>query len=103
VTTWVKTSLRTQSRVINGLQAFAGRARRELRASGEAVPKHTIAELTPRQAQITRLAWDGRASPEISSRLLIGLRTAGWHLRNVQSAKPAGLRSFGHAYAGRPE
>ena len=32
-----------------------------------------------------------------------GARTAGWHLRKVQSSEPAGLRSFGHAYPGGPE
>jgi DNA-binding CsgD family transcriptional regulator len=62
------------------------RARRELLATGETVRKRaveTAGELTPREAQITRLAWDGCASPEISTRLFIGPRTAGWHLRQV--------------------
>jgi len=40
-------------------------------------------ELTPREAQIARLAWDGPARPEISTRLFIGPRLAGWHLRTV--------------------
>jgi hypothetical protein len=106
VTTWVKTCFRVQFRVIEGLQAFAARARREPRATGETVCKRTVetaGELTPRQAQITRLARDGRASPETSTRLFIAPRPAGWHLRTVQSSKPPGLRSFGHAYPGRPE
>ena len=30
-----------------------------------------------------RLAWDGRTSPEISTRLFISPRPAGWHLRTV--------------------
>jgi DNA-binding CsgD family transcriptional regulator len=40
-------------------------------------------ELTPREAQIARLAEDGRTSPGIGTRLFVGWRTAGWHLRTV--------------------
>ena len=40
-------------------------------------------ELTPREAQIARLAWDGPARPEISTQLFISPRLAGWHLRTV--------------------
>jgi DNA-binding CsgD family transcriptional regulator len=95
-----------QFRVIDGLHAFADRARRELLAAGETVRRRiveTAEELTPREAQIARLAWDGPASPEISTRLFIGRRAAGWHLRTVQSPEPPGLRGFGQAYPGRPE
>jgi len=95
-----------QFRVVDGLKAFAGRARRELLATGETVRRRaveTAGELTPRLAQIARLTWDGRASPEISTRLFIGPCPAGWHLRTAQSAEPPGLRSFGHAYPGMPE
>ena len=106
MTTWLTTSFRTQFRVVDGLNAFAGRARRELLATGEIVRRRTAGtagELTPREAQITRLACDGRASPEISTRLFTGPRPAGWHPGTVQSSKPPGLRSFGRAYPGRPE
>ena len=105
MTTW-NTSFRTQFRVVDGLKAFAGRARRELLATRETVRKHTVEtarEPTPWDAQITRLVWDGRASPGISTRLFIGPRTAGWHLCTVPPSKPPGLQSFGHAYPGRPE
>jgi len=62
----------------------AERARRELLATGETVRKRnveTAKELTPQEAQNARLAWDGTASPEISTQLLISQRPAGWHLR----------------------
>ena len=36
-------------------------------------------------------------------RLFLGPQTAGGRLRKVQSSKPPDLRSFGHAYPGRPE
>ena len=106
MTTWLTTSSRAQFRVVDGLKAFAGRARRELLATRETARRRaveTAGEPTPREAQITRLARDGRASPEISTRLFIGPRPAGWHRGKVQSSKPPGLRSFGHAYPGRPE
>jgi anti-sigma regulatory factor (Ser/Thr protein kinase) len=44
-----------------------------------------------------------RTNPDVSIQLFSGPRAAGWHLRKVQSSEPAGLRSFGHAYPGRPE
>jgi hypothetical protein len=106
VTTWLTTSFRTQFRVVDGLKAFAGRARRGLLATGETVRRRaveTAGELTAREAQVARLAWDGRASPGISTRLFTGPRPAGWHPGKVRSSKSPGLRSFGHAYPGRPE
>jgi hypothetical protein len=106
LTTWVKASFRMQVRVIEGMRAFAERTRRELRATGETVRERTAetaGELTAQQGQITRLAWDRRASPELSTQLVTGSRTAGWHLRMVQSSKPPGPRSFDHAYPGRRE
>lgn len=48
-----------------GLEAFAGRARRELQATGETARKRTVAariELTAQEAQIARLARDGRST-----------------------------------------
>jgi hypothetical protein len=100
VTTWLNTSSRMQFRVVDGLKAFAGRARRVLPATGETVRKRTAGkagEPAARVAQITRLAWDGRGSPEVSAQLFIGACPAGWHPRTVQSSRPPGLRSFGHA------
>jgi DNA-binding CsgD family transcriptional regulator len=57
-----------------GMEAFAERARRELRATGETARKRTVAtmvELTAREAQIARLARDGLSNPEIGTRLFL--------------------------------
>jgi hypothetical protein len=51
---------------------FAERARRELGATGETVRKRTVEtsdELAPQEAQITRLAREGRTNPEMRSLL----------------------------------
>ena len=104
MTTWLNGSFRMRFRVIDGLQAFAERARRELAATGGILRKRTTAttgELTPRQAN-ARLAWEGCINPE-NARPFTGPGPARWHLRKAQSSNPAGSRSFGHAYAGRPE
>jgi DNA-binding CsgD family transcriptional regulator len=69
-----------------GAEAFAERARRELVAMGEAVPRRTVEtrdELTPQEAQIARLARDGHTSPEIGAQLFISPRTVDWHLGKV--------------------
>jgi DNA-binding NarL/FixJ family response regulator len=69
-----------------GIAAFAERARRELLATGETARKRTIEtvdELTAQEAQIARLARNGRSNPEISTELFISPRTVEWHLRKV--------------------
>jgi len=70
-----------------GMDAFAERARSELRATGETVRKHALAsgdgELTAQEAQIVRLARDGLSNPEIGSRLFISARTVQYHLSKV--------------------
>jgi DNA-binding CsgD family transcriptional regulator len=69
-----------------GVEAFAGRARRELLATGETVRKRTLetrGELTAQEAQIARLARDGLSNPEIGIRLFISPRTVQYHLRKV--------------------
>lgn len=69
-----------------GIAAFADRAERELRATGETARKRTDAgghaELT---AQIARLARDGLSNPEIGTRLFISAHTVQYHLRKVFS------------------
>jgi len=70
-----------------GVTAFAERARRELRATGETAHKRTGTgrheELTAQEAQIARLARDGLSNPEIGSRLFISARTVQYHLGKV--------------------
>jgi ATP/maltotriose-dependent transcriptional regulator MalT len=72
-----------------GVEGFAGRARRELLATGENVRKRrvntTMGELTAQEAQIARLARDGLSNPEIGTQLYLSPRTVEWHLRNVFS------------------
>jgi DNA-binding CsgD family transcriptional regulator len=69
-----------------GMDGFAERARRELRATGATARKRTAAataELTPQEVQIARLARDGLSNPEIATRLFISARTVQYHLRKV--------------------
>jgi DNA-binding CsgD family transcriptional regulator/tetratricopeptide (TPR) repeat protein len=73
---------------VMGLEAFAGRAARELLATGERARKRTVEtreDLTAQQAQIARLARDGLSNPEIGARLFISARTVEHHLHNVFS------------------
>lgn len=70
----------------SGAQAFAERARRELRASGETARSRTDetrGELTPQEAQIARLAREGLSNPEIGAQLFISPRTVQYHLHKV--------------------
>ena len=86
--------LRTAHRMLEemGMQAFADRARRELRAAGEAArPRTAPADrttgtsdgLTAQEAQVAWLARDGLSNPEIGARLFISPRTAAYHLSSV--------------------
>ena len=70
-----------------GMEAFAERARRELRATGETARKRTAAasdeELTAQETQIARLAREGLSNPEVGARLFLSPRTVQYHLGNV--------------------
>lgn len=69
-----------------GMEAFAERARRELRATGESVRRRPLtfqADLTPQESQIARLAADGLSNPEIAARLFLSPRTVQYHLGKV--------------------
>ena len=78
-----------------GVEAFAGRAERELVASGERARKRTVEtreDLTAQEAQIARLARDGLSNPEIGARLFISPRTVEYHLHKVFAKLQIGSR-----------
>jgi len=69
-----------------GMEAFAERAGRELRATGEMVRKRAVetpSVLTAQEEQIARLAQDGLSNPEIGVQLFLSARTVEWHLGKV--------------------
>ena len=83
-----------------GMEAFAERARRELIATGETIRKRDVENattLTAQEAQIARLARDGRTNPEIGAQLFLSSRTVEWHLRKIFTKLGIGSRRELHA------
>ena len=69
-----------------GMEAFAERARIELRAAGEHARTRTAdtrEQLTPQEAQISRLVAQGRSNREIAGQLFISPSTVEYHLGKV--------------------
>jgi len=69
-----------------GAEAFAERARIELRAAGGQARERAVEAtdaLTPQEALIARLAGQGASNPEIAARLFISRATVAYHLRKV--------------------
>ena len=69
-----------------GMEAFAERARVELRASGERTRKRTVEtldQLTPQELQIARLAAHGSSNREIAAQLFISPSTVEYHLHKA--------------------
>ena len=71
--------------------------RRELLATGRHKPVRkqtveTVSELTAQEAQIARLAVDGRTNVEIGAQLFLSTRTVEWHLSKVYTKLGVGSR-----------
>ena len=69
-----------------GMEAFAERARVELRATGEHARTRTadtLDQLTPQEAQISRLVAQGHTNREIAAQLFISPSTVEYHLGKV--------------------
>jgi len=69
-----------------GMEAFAGRAQRELVAAGATPRQHAHEpgeDLTPQEEQIARLARDGLSNPAIGAQMFLSPRTVEWHLHKV--------------------
>jgi DNA-binding CsgD family transcriptional regulator len=84
----VREQLRTAYEMLDrfGAEAFAERARHELLATGESVRQRAVEVrqvLTAQEAQIARLASDGKTNSEIGAELFISPRTVEWHLGKV--------------------
>ncbi len=72
--------------LVCGMNGFAERASRELKATGETVRARgpaTTEELTDQELNVARLARDGLTNRDIGARLFISAHTAEWHLRKV--------------------
>jgi DNA-binding CsgD family transcriptional regulator len=96
-----RTDARAQLRIAHdmfdtiGMEAFASRAGRELRATGETVHRRTVrapGTLTAHEASIARLARDGLTNPEIGAQLFLSARTVEWHLRKIFTKLDIGSR-----------
>jgi DNA-binding CsgD family transcriptional regulator len=78
----------------SGMEAFAGRARVELEATGEHARKRssdTFDQLTPREVEISRLVAQGSTNREIAAQLFISLSTVEYHLH--KAFRKLGVRS----------
>jgi DNA-binding CsgD family transcriptional regulator len=69
-----------------GAQAFAERARAELAAAGQRIPKAHVrgaVKLTAQETRVTELAVQGATKAEMAAKLYISANTVDYHLRNI--------------------
>jgi DNA-binding CsgD family transcriptional regulator/tetratricopeptide (TPR) repeat protein len=69
-----------------GVEPWAERARRELRATGETARKRDVsplAELTPQELQVARLVGEGATNNAVAAQLFVSPKTVEYHLRKV--------------------
>jgi DNA-binding CsgD family transcriptional regulator len=79
-----------------GAQPWAGRARQELRASGETARKRdpsTALRLTPQEQQVASLVSRGHSNADVAAQLFLSRRTVEFHLSNAY--QKLGVRSRG--------
>jgi DNA-binding NarL/FixJ family response regulator len=77
-----------------GMEAFAERARVELQATGGRARKKsvdTMDQLTPQEANVSRLAAQGNTNREIADQLFISESTVEYHL--VKAFRKLGVKS----------
>jgi DNA-binding CsgD family transcriptional regulator/tetratricopeptide (TPR) repeat protein len=101
-----RAQLRTAHQMLDamGMTAFAERAWRDLRATGETVRKRavdSVVTLTTQEAHIARLARDGSTNPEIGAQLFLSARTVEWHLGKIFAKLGIGSRRELHAALAR--
>jgi len=99
--TGAREQLRTAHQMLAamGADGFAGRAERELRATGERVRKRGTdvpARLTARERQIGQLAGEGLSNPEIAAQLFMSPRTVEYHLHKIFTKLAISSRSQLH-------
>jgi DNA-binding NarL/FixJ family response regulator len=69
-----------------GVEPWAERARRELRATGETARKRDVsplAELTPQELQVARLVGEGATNKAVAAQLFVSPKTVEFHLTRV--------------------
>ena len=70
-----------------GAHGFAGRAQRELQATGEKVRRRVVGSagggLTTQEERIAQLARERRTNAEIGAQLFLSARTVEWHLGKI--------------------
>jgi DNA-binding CsgD family transcriptional regulator len=90
-----------------GMEAFAERARAELRAAGAQVLKPATGAsdvLTAQEALIARLASQGASNAQIDAQLFISPATVAYHLGKVFAKLGIGSRNqLAHALPNRPD